>query len=80
MKQTSRLESDQRWRYKDANQGSSLECRFANEAPTTWLQRVLTKFGQFLQEQRNLQRNFGLHHAHVLTLMQPTIPKYAASV
>ena len=44
------------------------------------LQCIPTKFGQFLREQRDIQHNFDLHHVHVLTLMQPTIPKYAASV
>ena len=33
--------------------GSSLECRFMNRAPTTWLQRVPTKFGEFVKEQRD---------------------------
>ena len=44
------------------------------------LQRIPTKFGQFLREQCDLQHNFDLHHAHVLTLMQSTIPKHTASV
>ena len=39
-----------------------------------------TKFGQFLQEQHDLQHNFNLHQAHVLTLMQSTIQKLGPSV
>ena len=44
------------------------------------LQRVPTKVGQFLREQRNIQHNFDLCHAQVLTLMQSTVPNHAASV
>ena len=44
------------------------------------LQRVPTKFGQFLREQRDIQHNFDLCHAQALTLMQSTIPKHVASV
>ena len=36
------------------------------------LQRVPTKFGQFLREQRDLQHNFDLCHAQALTLVQST--------
>ena len=44
------------------------------------LQRVPTKFGQFLREQCDIQHNFDLSHAQALALMQSTIPKHAASV
>ena len=44
------------------------------------LQRVPTKFGQFLREQHDVQHNFDLCHAQALTLMKSTILKHAASV
>ena len=44
------------------------------------LQRVPTKFRQFLREQRDIPHNFDLCHAPALTLIQSSIPKYAASV
>ena len=44
------------------------------------LQRVPTKFGQFLREQLDIQHNFDQSHAQALTLMQSTIPKHASSV
>ena len=43
------------------------------------LQRVPTKFGQFLREQCDIQHNFDLYNAQALTLMQSAILKYAAS-
>ena len=44
------------------------------------LQRVPTKFGQFLQDQHDLQHNFDLCHAQALTLVQSIVPKHATSV
>ena len=50
------------------------------QSATTRLQRVLRRFGQFLQEQHDIQHNFNICHAQALTLMQSTIPKHVASV
>ena len=42
--------------------------------------RILRGFRQFLRVPRDNQHDFDLHHAHVLTLVQPTVQKHKSSV